>query len=119
MSARHHCRLPFKYIISIGLLGLSLFTGNAQAQLIDTETIVNNTQTEQDRKYIKDALNREEVRTKLTELGVNPAEVQTRVESLTVAEVQSLAQDINALPAGGRTDTVVILLIIIIIILLI
>jgi hypothetical protein len=119
MSARHHCRIPFKYIISIGLLSMSLFAGNAQAQLIDTETIVNNTQTEQDRKYIQDALNREEVRAKLTELGVNPEEIQGRVDSLTAAEVQTLAQDINTLPAGGGNDTVIILLVIILVILLI
>lgn len=119
MNARHPYRIPYKHIIGIGLFSLCLLAGNAQAQLIDTETIVDNTQTELDRKHIQDALNREEVRTKFTELGVNPEEVQARVDSLTAAEVQSLAQDINALPAGGRTDTVVILLLIIIIILLI
>ncbi len=107
------------FIFSICCLSASLFSTAAHAQIVDTQTLVEKSQAEQNRKLIKDSLNREEVKIKLRELGVNPADIQGRVESLTDAEAQSLAQNINSLPAGGRADTVTILLIIIIIILLV
>lgn len=108
-----------KFIFGICFLSLSLFSASAHAQIVDTQTLIDKSQSEQNRQLIKDSLNREEVKIKLRELGVNPTDVQGRVDSLTDAEAQSLAQNINSLPAGGRADTVTILLIIIIIILLV
>ena len=119
MNMRHCVTKYFKSIFTLVLFTMSLFAFNAHAQIIDTETLTHKTQVEQDRNYIHDALSREEVKNKLQELGVNPEEIQARVDSLTDSEVHLLATDINSLPAGGRTDTVVVLLLIIVIILLI
>ena len=119
MRIQHGLTKSFKHVVTISLLTMSLYTPNAHAQIIDTETLVSTSQTTQDRNHINDALNREEVKTKLHELGVNTEQIQARVNSLTDAEAQSLAKDIDTLPAGGRIDTVTILLIIIIIILLV
>ena len=55
----------------------------------------------------------------LTARGVDVAAAQQRVASLSDAEVQALAANIDQLPAGGRLSTVQLLLIIIIIILLV
>ncbi|MBI3563367.1 MAG: PA2779 family protein [Gammaproteobacteria bacterium] len=111
---------PFKYLFIIGLFTVSLYyIPNAQAQLIDTETLIDNTPSTQLRNHIQDSLNRAEVRAKMRELGVDPEKIQARVDSLTDAEAQALAKNIDALPAGGRVDNVTLLLIIIIIILLV
>lgn len=116
----YHCvTKPFNLLVSISLFTISLFISPAHAQLLDTETLIDNAPLAQERNHIQDSLNREEVRVKLQELGVDPVQLQARVDSLTVAEAQSLAKDIDALPAGGAVDNVTLLLIIIIIILLV
>jgi len=115
----HGFTKPVNHLVTIGLFTVSLFMSSAHAQMIDTQTLVNNAQTEQDRRHIQDALNRDDVTTKLHDLGVDPAEIQARVDSLTDAEAQTLAKNIDALPAGGRIDNVTLLLIILIIILLV
>jgi len=91
---------------------------NAHAQIVDTEAIVNNSNTQQERDRIKNSLNRESVKIKLLELGVNPAELQGRINSLTDAETLTLAQNIDSLPAGGA-GTVTWILIILLIVLLV
>lgn len=119
MRILHCVTKPFTHLFIFGLFTVSFFSANAQAQIIDTETLVNNAPTSQARSHLQDSLNREEVKTKLRELGVDPAQLQARVDALTVAEAQALATDIDALPAAGGVDNVTLLLIIIIIILLV
>ncbi len=116
----HHCfTKPFKYLFTIGVFTMSFYMTGAHAQLIDTETLINHGQPEQIRNHIQDTLDREEVKTKMHALGVAPETIQARVDSLTTVEIQALANDIDALPAGGAIDNVTLLLIIIIIILLV
>ena len=80
-----------------------LFTTPAQAELIGTDQVAAPVQSERDR--VKAALERPEVAKKLQMLGVLPADAQSRVDALTDAEVVSLAAKIDALPAGGLSNT--------------
>jgi len=50
---------------------------------------------------INAALAREEVRSELSSLGVEPAQVDARLAALTDSELRSMAERIQTMPAGG------------------
>jgi hypothetical protein len=92
---------PISQLLVFGLLSLSLHLPAAQAGMIGTETIANVAQTQQNRAHLQEALNRDDVKAALVARGVDPSQVQARVDSLTDEEVQTLSGKINQLPAGG------------------
>ncbi|WP_372521931.1 PA2779 family protein [Sulfuricaulis sp.] len=92
---------PVGYLIIFGLLMLSLPLPTAHAGMIGTEAVVNAAQVQQDRERLRNAFNRDDVKSQLIARGVDPAQVQARVDSLTDQEVQSLSGKIDQLPAGG------------------
>ena len=55
-----------------------------------------------DRERIAAVLARDDVRAQLVSRGVEAAQVDARLAALTDAEAARLAQDIDALPAGGN-----------------
>ena len=92
---------PVSHLLAFGILALSLHLPAAHAGMIGTEAVVNTAQVQQDRERLRSALNRDDVQAQLIDRGVDPAQVQARVDSLTDQEVQSLSGKINQLPAGG------------------
>ena len=76
--------------------------------MISTESVVHSSQAQQDISSIHEALNREEVKAQLAELGVDPALVQTRVDALSDDEAQRLAQQLDTMPVGGGVLGVVL-----------
>jgi hypothetical protein len=85
--------------------------------MIGTEAVVNAAQAQQYRERLLTVLNRDDVQAQLLARGVDPAQVQARVDSLTDEEMQTLATNMDQLPTGG--DGVVGALVLIFIILLI
>jgi len=63
--------------------------------------VANAERAQQQRAQIHDMLNREEVKTQLLARGVDPSEVDARVDGLTDEEVSTLAAKLDQLPAGG------------------
>ncbi len=92
---------PVSHLVVLGLLALSLHFPAAHAGMIGTEAVVNATQVQQDRERLRNAINRDDVKAELLARGVDPAQVQARVNSLTDQEVQSMSGKISQLPAGG------------------
>ncbi len=83
-----------------GLLAAALSAGApppAVANIIATDAVVASTT----RDRIAQALARAEVRARLVAYGVDPVEVQARVNALTDREAAQLADRIDTLPAGG------------------
>ena len=79
---------------------MSVPIGVANAGLISTEQVVEREAAAGDRARIVDFLARQDVRTQLTELGVDPAAAVTRVAGLSDAEIGDIAGRIDQLPAG-------------------
>jgi hypothetical protein len=107
--------------VSIFLL-LSVFAAlPARAELISTDQAAPQAPSEslRERDRVKALIARPEVARKLESMGVLPKEVQARVDALTDEEVASLAAKIDALPAGGLSDTNWLLIIIAILLVLI
>lgn len=101
---------PVSHLVVLGLLALSLHLPAAQAGMIGTEAVVNAAQTQQNRDRLHSALNRDDVQTQLLARGVDPAQVQARVDSLTDEEMQTLAANMDQLPAGGSVVGALVLI---------
>jgi hypothetical protein len=92
---------PVSHLVAFGLLALSLHLPAAHAGMIGTEAVVNAAQVQQDRERLRDVFNRDDVKAQLLARGVDPSQVQARVDSLTDQEVLALNGKIDQLPAGG------------------
>ena len=101
MKILHRITKPVSYLVVLSLLALNLYLPAAHAGMIGTEAVVSAAQVQQDRERLRDVFNRDDVQAQLLARGVDPAQVQARVDSLTDQEVQSLSGKIDQLPAGG------------------
>jgi len=108
---------PVSYVVSAGILALSLHAPMVQAALVRTEVITAAAQAQENRDQLKSMLSRQEVRDALLARGVDPTEVQARVTSLTDEEIQQLAAKIDEMPAGGSALGVVALVFLVLVLL--
>ncbi len=92
---------PVAHLVVLGMLALSLHLPAAHAALVGTEAVVSAAQAQQDREILAQTLSRADVQQQLVARGVDPAQVQARLQSLTDEEVQTLAANMDQLPAGG------------------
>ncbi len=106
---------PVSYVVTLGMLALSLHLPVANAAMVGTEAVVHATQAQQQRDRIHEALNREDVKAKLVALGVEPAQVQARVDALTDDEAQRLAKQMDEMPAGGIVGAIVLIFLVLLI----
>jgi len=85
----------------------------AQAAMLGTDQVVQST-AQQDRAHVLGVLEREDVASRLQLYGIDPAQAKDRVNAMSDEEVSKLAQNIDALPAGGLhgAGAVIVLLII-------
>ena len=79
----------------------------AQAGLIGTLQAVDADTRAQDLATVGAALARDQVREQFTALGVDPAEVETRVAALTDPELRMLAGKVAEAPAGADALAVI------------
>jgi len=98
-----------------------VFALPARAGLVSTDKVLPQSSQGQmtERERVNALIARPEVAKKLETLGVLPKDAQARVDALTDAEIASLAAKIDALPAGGMSDTNWLLIIIAILLVLI
>ena len=92
---------PVSHLVMLGMLALGLHLPAANAAMVGTEAVVNAAQAQQNRERIVSTLNRDDVKAQLMARGVDPSQVQARLDSLTDEEVQTLAAKMDQLPAGG------------------
>jgi hypothetical protein len=73
----------------------------ARAAVIGTQTAIDLQERANRIAQINTVLAREDVRSSLIDLGVSPEDAAARVETMTDAELQVLAAQLDQLPAGG------------------
>lgn len=118
-SIRKHTQ-TIGFIMAVTMLLISTPFQSALAALIDTETILDENQSQEARDYIKQLLAREDVRSALIAQGIDPLEAEARIASLSDSEVIELANQIENLPAGqGAIGLVIGVLIIVILVLVV
>jgi len=95
----------------VAVLAASLFVSSVQsaayAGVISTQEYLTAVDREATRARIDAVLAREEVRSKLEQYGVDPAETDARLAALTDPELEQLATDLESMPAGGSVLAVV------------
>lgn len=89
----------FLLIFSFLLLDYSVHT--AMAQMVDTSSVITAQKDEANRERVAAFLDREDVQQVMVRHGVDPAEAQMRVASLSDAELARISQSMDQLPAGG------------------
>lgn len=105
----------------VAVLAASLFASSVQsaayAGVISTQEYLTAVDREATRARIDAVLAREEVRSKLEQYGVDPAETDARLAALTDPELEQLATDLENMPAGGSVLAVVGIVFIVLLIL--
>jgi len=105
-------------VVSFCLLNFSV--PEAQAKMVGTDLVIAGQQAADQRARVADFMAREDVKQVMTQYGVDPAEAQQRVDSLSDQEVARVASSIDQLPAGsGAVGAVVGAALIIFLVLLI
>ena len=93
---------PVCMMMAVLMLLLAIPHQSAMSALVATETVLDMSRGQEAREFLKRLLAREDVRSVLITNGVDPAEAQARVDSLTDSEVIQLVDQIEELPAGGN-----------------
>ena len=85
----------------------------ANAAMLGTEQAVVPSTAQAERGRVLGMIERGEVASQLQAFGLDPAQAKQRVQAMTDAEVSTLANRIDALPAGGIDGGGLLLLIVI------
>ncbi len=102
---------PVTWVLALALGVSTLWGPAAHAAMVGTGEAVEAQTAERARARVDAFLAREEVQGRLEALGVDPAQARLRVAGLSDTEAQRLAQEIDALPAGGADVLAVILIV--------
>lgn len=116
IAARRRGQPVYFLMITLALL-MAIPYQPAVAALVGTEMAMNSTQGADVRERLQQILAREDVRAALLAQGIDPAEADARIASLTDSELAQVASQIDKLPAAG--DGLGLLIAVLIIILLV
>jgi len=106
---------------SIGMLATALLAGVVMQSaalaepsgMVTTQQLAQETRDDQQRTHVSAFLNRADVQLLLEARGVDVADAQTRIASLTAGELAQLAAQIDTLPAGeGVLETLIFVLVV-------
>ncbi len=89
------------WTLLLTLVSLLLPVAPVNAALVGTDQLVNAAQVAPNRERVRLFLQRQDVRDMLQQRGVDANVALSRVDAMTDAEVQSVATQLDKLPAGG------------------
>ncbi|WP_374473604.1 PA2779 family protein [Arenimonas sp.] len=102
------------FVLSVALVFAGT-TSIANATLITTQQAVAVDARAQQEAQVREALAREDVSRMMVEMGVDPADVDSRIASLSDAELAELHGQVEQLPAGGVLAVLGVVLIVLIV----
>ena len=94
------CRRIGVLILSVALINMGT-PAVGHAAVIGTQTYLEATQRDADLSTVTAALDRAEVRERMVAMGVDPARIEARLNTLTDSELRNLSTQFEQLPAGG------------------
>lgn len=92
---------PVSIFLVFSFLLLDFSVQTAKAQMIGTDTVIAAQKQESDRERVTAFLGRDDVQLVMVQRGVDAAEAQKRVASLSDSELTKISQAMDQLPAGG------------------
>jgi len=101
---------PTAIFLTFYMLMLACPYQSAWAAMISTESIINVDRSQSPRDYLSNLLAREDIQEALLSQGIDSQEAQTRIDSLSDAEVNDIVNKLDQLPAGGGVlETILII----------
>jgi hypothetical protein len=110
----HFLRRPTAALLSILLALMPMLP--AQAAMIGNEQIVNQSLSVQTRDSLRQLFEQDTARQQLQAWGVRPDQVNTRINSLTDAELTRINQQVGDLNAGGNVLGILLVIFIVFVI---
>jgi len=110
----HLLRRPIAIFLSILLTLMPLLP--AQAAMIGNQQIINQNQSQQTRDSLQQLLDQDTARQQLQAWGVSPEQINSRIDSLTDAELARINQQVNDLNAGGSVLGILLVIFIVFVI---
>ena len=110
----HLLRRPIAIFLSILLALMPLLP--AQAAMIGNQQIINQNQSQQTRDSLQQLLEQETARQQLQAWGVSPEQINSRIDSMTDAELARINQQLNDLNAGGSVLGILLVIFIVFVI---
>ena len=101
-------------LLSIALVSLCL--NHANAALVTNAEVINHALADTERSSVLQAVQRSEVRAQLRAMGVNPADIESRVKMMTAEEIALLNKHMDELPVGGDVLGVILIIFIVFVI---
>lgn len=92
---------PMSFFLIFSFLLLDFSVQTAKAQMIATNTVITAQKQEAQRERVTAFLSRDDVQQVMVRNGVDTAEAQKRVASLSDSELTKISQHMEQLPAGG------------------
>ena len=83
------------------LILMNLPIHSAFAAMIDTETTIAEIREDNTRQKLAVLIDRKEIQRALTAYGIDPAEAKKRISALTDNELETIADKLDQVPAGG------------------
>lgn len=110
---------PISILMIIFIVNLITPIQPALAALIDTDTYLEKQQIDNAREKVSAFLSKEKVIQVMTQQGINPEEVRSRLANLSDQEVMKISEQIENLPAGGNALGFVIGILIVVLLILV
>ncbi|MBT8135097.1 MAG: PA2779 family protein, partial [Gammaproteobacteria bacterium] len=95
---------------------ISMTFNSSQAAMIANDVVISQSQHHSARAELMQAVQREDVRQQLLNMGVDPAAVESRINLMTHEEIAQLNQQVEDLPAGGSVLGVLLIIFIVFVI---
>lgn len=107
-------RKVLSVLLSVTLITMSF--SSSQAAMIANDVVISQSQHHSARAELMQAVQREDVRQQLLNMGVDPAAVESRINLMTQEEIAQLNQQVEDLPAGGSVLGVLLIIFIVFVI---
>ena len=95
---------------------MSLSFTSTQAALVGNDLVINHVQHNSAKTELIQTINRTDIKQQLLNMGVNPADITSRIDLMTNEEIAQLNQQIDELPAGGDVLGVILIIFIVFVI---
>lgn len=104
------------YVMVACVVGLTGFVPVSQASIVTTQALMQAENSNAERERVRAMFQRDDIKSALTERGVDAEQALARVDSLTDAEVRELAGKMDQLPAGAGALEIVLAVFLVLII---
>ncbi|MFN2361410.1 MAG: PA2779 family protein [Marinobacter sp.] len=114
-TIRKHLRYV-SFVMAIMMAFGSVWASSATAGVVGTGELLTEQRADLDRQSLLNMLERDEVKDKLTQMGVSQEQVEQRIQSLTPEELSSFEQQLAEAPVGEDVVGIIVLFLLVFII---